>query len=211
MKPHSPFLVIEEFVSPATCERLLDEYSLKVPDVDTEGRALKHERFMSAPDRSALLERLDEQALVVEQQFHGVIKGLGDPVFQQYFEDPTKPCEPHQCESARYLRKKWIKHKDVDLVGFLWLKSYNSTVPLDPRMEVYGGKLEFPAYDFSLMPQRGTLVLFPACPHFIFAVSHCLYGTLQQVKFNVTLRNEDDSYWLYQPKHFPGSYQDWFL
>jgi hypothetical protein len=132
------------------------------------------------------------------------------PVFQQYFEDPKNPCEIHGCESAKYMRKKWVKTKDVDLVGYLWLKDYGGGVPLDPRFEVYGGKLEFPAYNFSIVPQRGTLVLFPAGPHFITAVSPVLVGSLEQIKITVKLKNPNGEMFIYQPSNFPGTYQEWF-
>jgi hypothetical protein len=131
-------------------------------------------------------------------------------VFSQYFENPKDPCELHGCENAKFLRKKWVKTKDVDLVGYLWLKDYGGGVPLDPRIEVYGGKLEFPAYNFSLVPQRGTLILFPAGPHFITAISPILVGSLEQVKITVKLKTDDGGLWLYDPKNFPGTYQEWF-
>jgi hypothetical protein len=132
------------------------------------------------------------------------------PTFSQYFEDPKNPCETHGCENAKFLRKKWVKVKDVDLVGYIWLKDYNGGIPLDPRFEVYGGKLEFPAYDFSLVPQRGTLVLFPAGPHFISAVSPILVGSLEQIKITVKLKANDGNMWIYQPQNFGGTYLDWF-
>lgn len=103
-----------------------------------------------------------------------------------------------------------MKVKDVDLVGYVWLKDFNGGIPLDPRFEVYGGKLEFPAYDFSLMPQRGTLVLYPAGPHFITAVSPILVGSLEQVKVTVKLKARDGAVFIYQPSNFPGTFQEWF-
>jgi hypothetical protein len=92
------------------------------------------------------------------------------------------------------------------LVGFLWLKSYHDAVPLDPRIEVYGGKIEFPTYNFSLTPVEGTLVIYPATPHFVTAISHVMLGSLEQIKFNIKLSN-----WAYDPSNFPGTYKDWFF
>jgi len=89
------------------------------------------------------------------------------------------------------------------------LKDFNSNVPLDPRHEVFGGKLEFPAYNFSLVPQRGTLVMFPAGPHFITVISPILLGSLQQIKLTVSIRAKDNGIWFYQPANFPGKWQDW--
>jgi hypothetical protein len=208
---HSPFHVVEEFISPANCERIIAEYGIKVPSIAEDGRPVKNERIVSEEPLIELLQQaLLEHGGDIQSRFRGIIKGMDKPRFQQYFEDPKHPCEVHGCENSKFLRKKWVKVKDVDLVCYLWLKDFGGGVPLDPRHEVYGGKLEFPAYNFSLVPQRGTLVIFPAGPHFITAVSPVLVGSLEQLKFSLKLNTADGGMWLYQPDGFPGSYTDWF-
>lgn len=208
---HSPFYVIEDFISPGNCEKIVAELGILEPSVDEVGRPLKNERIITDVELIALLQNnLLEHGTAIQEQYNGLIKGMDKPHFQQYFENPKQPCEPHGCESSKFVRKKWLKVKDVDIVCYLWLKDYGGGVPLDPRHEVYGGKLEFPAYNFSLVPQRGTLVMFPAGPHFISAISPVLVGSLEQIKFSIKLVNKDDSMWLYQPENFPGTYADWF-
>lgn len=207
----SPFFTIENFISPATCEKLIGELGIQQPTTDEAGRVLKNERILSDVEHITLLKsRLQEHLAAIEQRYNAKAEGLTQPVFSQYFEDPKHACELHGCENSKFIRKKWMKTKDVDLVGYLWLKDFGAGVPLDPRFEVYGGKLEFAAYNFSLVPQRGTLVLFPAGPHFITAISPVLIGTLEQIKICVKLKNTDGSMWLYQPQNFGGTYQDWF-
>lgn len=207
----SPFLTVEHFISPATCERLVSDLGIRQPTTDEVGRVLKNERILRDGEYMQLFKGLvQDQVRTIEERYNGSVVGMEPPVFSQYFEDPKNPCELHGCESSKYLRKKWVKTKDVDLVGYIWLKDYNNGIPLDPRFETYGGKLEFPAYDFSLVPQRGTLVLYPAGPHFITAISPILVGTLEQIKITVKLKNADGGHWIYQPQNFPGSYQEWF-
>lgn len=211
-KTHSPFHVVEDFISPANCEKIIAELGISVPSVTEDGRPMKNERFITDPDLLQLIQSaILENGQDIQDRYDGVIKGMDTPHFQQYFENPKDPCEKHGCENSKYVRKKWVKAKDVDLVGYVWLKDYGSGVPLDPRLEVYGGKLEFPSYNFSLVPQRGTLVLFPAGPHFITAVSPVLVGSLEVVKFSLKITTTDDGIWLYQPANFPGTYEEWFV
>jgi hypothetical protein len=210
-KTHSPFHVVEDFISPANCEKIIATLGIAQPSLAEDGRPLKNERLVKDAD----LVQLIQQAILangkdIQDRFNGIIKGMETPHFQQYFEDAKHPCEAHSCENSSYLRKKWVKTKDIDLVGYLWLKDYGSGVPLDPRVEVYGGKLEFPAYNFSLVPQRGTMVMFPAGPHFITAVSPVMVGSLEQIKFTIKLTTTNDGIWLYQPSNFGGTYTDWF-
>lgn len=207
----SPFFVIHDAVSPAKCELLISELGLAVPSRDENDKPIKNERLIThASQLDIVRSSVQENVAAIEERYDSIVKGMETPLFQQFYENPEQPCAHHGCESSKYMRKKWVKVKDVDLVGYLWLKDFNSGVPLDPRFEVYGGKLEFPAYDFSLTPQRGTLVLFPAGPHFITAISPVLIGSLEQVKVTVKMTNTEGGTWLYQPSHFPGSYQQWF-
>jgi hypothetical protein len=210
-KIHSPFHVVENFISPANCEKLIAELGITAPSISEDGHPIKNERFITAPEQLNLLQdALLEHTADIQTRYHGLIKAMDKPHFQQYFEDPKKPCEPHGCESSKYVRKKWVKVRDIDLVAYLWLKDFGAGIPLDPRFEVYGGKLEFPAYNFSLVPQRGTMVMFPAGPHFITAISPVLVGSLEQIKFSLKLTDAQNGMWLYQPSNFPGEYTDWF-
>lgn len=207
----SPFHIIEDFISPGQCEWLIEQLGIKTPSVDERGVPLKHERLLSSDAELSnfIKAPLVEHIPAIQDRYLGEVVGLEAPLFQQYFENPNRACEQHGCANAKYARKKWIKHRDIDLIGYLWLKDFQGGVPLDPRFEVYGGKLEFPAYDFSLVPQRGTLVIFPAGPHFITAISPILVGSLEQVQVPIKLEDQGGS-WYYQPVNHPGTYQEWF-
>lgn len=204
--PHSPFHVVEDFLSPGQCELIRDEYytdEMASPQIDS----LKGNTNLIELIRSSVMDQLVE----IQERYNVRVVSMETPSIYQYQEDASKPAEEPRCENSQRLRNKWVRVKDVDLVGYIWLKDYCDKVPLDPRHEVYGGKLEFPAYNFSLVPQQGTMVIFPAGPHFITAVSPIMVGSLEQIRFSLKVTMADnDGMWLYQPKDFPGNYTNWF-
>lgn len=204
----SPFIVVQDFLSPKMCENILKDINVVSPDTDINGDPKKLERFCLTWDQP-IAEKFRELIPDIESRYNCSYRGLEKPVFQYYPENAKVPAEGPGCENSKFVRKKWVMHKDVDLVGFIWLKDFNENVPLDPRHEIYGGKLEFPAYNFSLMPQRGTLVMFPAGPHFISVISPMLLGDLYQIKLPVCISAKEGGRWFYQPSDYPGTWQDW--
>ena len=181
-----------------------------MPNLDQDGNPIKMERhYLEGED--FIFSKLKEIVPDIEEKYDSSFKAAEKMIFQYYPENQKTPAENPGCENSKFLRKKWVKIKDVDLVGFLWLKDYNDQAPLDPRTEVYGGKIEFPAYNFSLTPQAGTLVIFPAGPHFITAISPILIGSLYQVKINICISPDDGSQmWMYDPRKYKGTWQQWF-
>ena len=211
---NSPFLVIQDFISTKKCDEILNEILIKQPDVDKEGFPQKMERHHDEIE-TMLFSRFREFIPDLEKKFDAKYRGTEKLLFQYFPENANAPAENPGCGNSRFVKRKWVKYKDIDLVGVLWLKDYNNEVPLDARTEVYGGKLEFPVFNFSLVPQRGTLVLFPASPHFITAVSPILVSQLYQIKFNVCITDKNDGMWLYQPANYVfderlGPLQSWF-
>ena len=205
---NSPFIIVQDFLSPLTCEKIVADISVIEPDLDTNGDPKKLERHNLFWDQD-IADRFRPLIPEIKSRYNCDYRGLEKPIFQYYPENAKAPAEPPGCENSRYLRKRWVMHKDVDLVGFIWLMDYNENVPLDTRHEVFGGKLEFPAYNFSLVPQRGTLVLFPADPHFITVISPVLLGSLYQIKLNVCIEQPGGGHWFYQPANHPGTWQQW--
>lgn len=204
----SPFIIEQNFLSPLTCEKIIDDIRVGEPDKDTDGNPKKLERHNLFWEQE-IGERFHSLIPQIETTYDCIYRGLEKPLFQFYPENATVPAEQPGCENSRYIRKKWVMHKDVDLVGFVWLKDYNENVPLDPRHEVFGGKLEFPAFNFSLVPQRGTLVLFPAGPHFITVISPILLSELYQIKLTACINTKDKGRWFYNPANHPGKWDQW--
>lgn len=206
MTVKSPFLVYQNFVSPKICDELLSQIEVTAPNRDQDGNPTKMERYCDTAE-DIIFTKLQPLIPEIEAHYDFVYRGTEKVVFQYYPEGMKGNCaEPPHAENSQYMRKKWVKTKPVDITGFLWLKDYNDRPPFNQSNEVFGGKTEFAAHNFSLTPQKGTLVLFPAGPHFIKAVSSVLVGNLYQAKINIGA----EGIWLYQPQNFPGHFSEWF-
>jgi hypothetical protein len=201
--PKSPFLVYQDFISPKLCDEIITKIHVDEPTLDDDGYAIKMER-LNIESQDILYSKFKNIIPDLEKHYDLKYRGTEEILFQ-YFPVSKGIAEEPNCANSKYLRKKWVKVKDRDITGILWFKEYNNSVPIDVQTEVYGGKLEFPQYNFSLHPQRGTLILFPAYPHFITAISQILIGDLYCARFQVAAEN-----WLYQPDKFPGSWSEWF-
>ena len=198
----TPFYVVQDFVSPKKCEEILSKVEFASFDVDRDGNEMKMERHHDEVE-SFLFDRLKEHVPAIERTYDVKYRGTEKMRFQQYPESKdSKPAEPHGCENSKFIKRKWVKYRDVDLVGVMWLKDFNDRVPLDPRHEVYGGRLEFPLYNFNFAPKRGTLVVYPAGPHFVTATSPILVGSLSQVKIGICVSDKEGLPWFYDGSAF---------
>lgn len=207
-KVKSPFLVYQEFLSPKACQEILDMVKVEKATKGVDGYTTKLERFHNEAE-DKIFAKFKPLVPEIEKHYNLKYKGTEHLLFQHFPEGMKGMAEAPHCENSQYLRKKWVKVKERDLTAILWLKDYNANVPLDTRTEVYGGKLEFPAYGFSLQPQRGTLIVYPAGPHFITATSPVLVGDAYAVRFHIAADSKE-GLWLYQPDQFPGKWADWF-
>lgn len=204
----SPFVVFDDFLSKKQVAQVLGMVTVRSPSLDVDGHPMKHECFNTAA-QNLIFDRFQHVVPKLERHYDLKYKGTHKMLFQYYPENMQGVvAEAPFCENSKYARRKWVKCKDVDLTAVLWLKDYKDAPPIDKRSNVYGGKLEMPQYGFSLNPKAGALVVFPAYPHFIQAVSKVLVGDLYQVRINVTAEGA----WLYDPAKFPfeKSWQDWF-
>lgn len=203
----SPFLVFQYLFDSDTCARFAETVRvepLRTPDGRLEGLERNY-----VPLEGEILEKVTPLIPQIEAHFGVKHRGLEHLVFQQ-FPVTGKLAEEPKCENAVYKRKKWVKVRDRDLTGILWLKDYQETPPFDPARHVLGGKLEFPVYNFGLQPQRGTLVIYPSCERFISATTNILVGELQCVRFHFASSAPNGAPWIYQPANFQGDFRTWF-
>ena len=202
MATKSPFLIKQEFISPLLCEDIVDMLDLTVPDVDIEGYPQKTIRMHNKAEE-ILFNRVEKIVEEVEEYYDIEYRGTEQMVFEWYSEQ-CKGYNPH-CENATYAGSNWVRNKDRDLSGVLFLSDYQEEIPFDSEFEGYGGKLEFAQHHFGFNPQRGTLVIFPSDPHFINNTTEILIGDLYQVRFHIAAERP----YLYDPQKFLGNYTVW--
>lgn len=202
MEPKSPFLIYREFCSPLLCEQIVDHLDLTVPDVNTSGvpiRFVKHDEKMEA----ILFERFDVLRPQIEQYYDIEIRGTERMTFEWW---PQGSEGELTCENSNYLRKKWLRTRDRDVTAIAFFSQHQETIPFEHEFEVYGGKLEFPQWDFGFVPERGTLIMYPSDPHFINKIAPVLAGDVILVRFHIAAAMP----YLFDPKKFPGDYKIWF-
>jgi hypothetical protein len=201
----SPFMVYQNFISPKLCDSLLSIVKVKEALVDNDGYPAKAEGFNDEAEK-IIFQKFEPLIPEIEAHYNLKYAGCERMLFQYFPEGMAGLAENPHCENSAFVRKKWVKVKNRDLTAILWLKDFNNEPPLDRETEIYGGKLEFPLYNFSLQPQRGSLVIYPAGPHFISATSQVLIGE----QYCVRLHMAADGVWLYDGSQYAGTYVDWF-
>ena len=200
--PKSPFFIIPNFLSPKKCEEIVDDLDFYTPDFDADGIPLKMFKYNERHEL-ALYDKL--QTFVPQiMSYYGTDYRATETIQFEWVTEGVKP-KP-LCENSNYIKKKWMRTKDRDITGMLFLSDYNDNPPFDSEYEVYGGKLEFAQHGFGFNPQRGTLIVYPSDPHFINANAAVIAGDLFQARIHIATKLP----YLYNPADFPGNYTNWF-
>lgn len=198
----SPFLVVQDFLSPKVCESIADNLGFYSPDINEEGKPIKMFRH-DDHGQEIIFNRLQSYISTIESHYNVEYKGTEQMIFEYLAQGTvTEPI----CENSNYVSKKWARTKNRDLTAVLFFSDYNRHVPFDGDYEVYGGKLEFPQHGFGFNPVRGVLIVYPSGPHFINANAAIVAGDLYQVRIHMATHLP----YLYNPHDFPGDYRSWF-
>lgn len=204
VKPKSPFLVIEEFVSPLTCEEIVDTIGAGWPDTDTQGKPLMT-GFRNRLVELRLSETLSDLLPSIDAYYGTKIKGIS-PFEIEWYPQRCKQAAP-RCENSIYMNGKWTRSNNRDFVAILFLTDYQDKAPFDPDFEVKGGKLQFPNHGFGFNPRRGMLVIFPGSPNFVNVTGRIDVGNLFQIRIPFTATVP----YVYDMQKFPGNYEVWFM
>lgn len=200
----SPFYIEQGFLSLKEVRTLAEATHVKLqPDGDAPAEPLVRSY---KPGEDLIFGKLKPMIPKLEQYFELEYEGTENIVFQQFPPNNGKNSEEPQCFNAVYKRKKWVRVNNRALTAIIWLKDYQDQPPFNMQEQVYGGKLEFPVYNFGFQPQAGTLVVYPACERFISLTTSVQVGELQVARIHLHAKG----IWLYNPQLFPGDYRSWF-
>lgn len=206
MKSKSPFFVIEDFVSPLACEEILNDLDNNIPDVDEKNKVLMSVRFNRLAEMR-LMTAIEEFLMPDIEQYYGFeYKGMYPFEFEWYPQGCRNNAQ--RCENSikNEGNKSWSRMNGKDFCGIIFLKDYRDKPPFDKEFEVNGGKLQFLNHNFSILPKRGTLVIFPGEQHFINCTSDIKIGDLDQIRFFINAATPYN----YDMKKFPGNHTTWF-
>lgn len=196
MSLKSPFFIIEDFLSPLQCDRLLG-----LNQVPNAGCCIRH---LNEGQFSVVKNSITDYSDQISERYGCELSPDIKLLFQQFPENPSAPALNPHIDGWESFRKKWTKVKNIDLVGFIPLKSYCDSLPIDLNFEVYGGKLEMLNFNFSILPERGSLILFPAAPNFIHALSPINFGSFEVIKIHCTFSQP----WTFDISKFSTAIQD---
>jgi hypothetical protein len=199
----SPFKIYQNFLSPKQCEEIIIGLDYISSDVDVDNNPLKMEKYYNVGEK-LIYDKIQELLPEIEQYYNFQYSCTEKMMFEWY--DTGVIAQTPICENSSHVRKKWLKTKNRDISAILFLSDYNDEPPFDNDYEVYGGKLEFMQHGFGFNPQRGTLILYPSCPHFINATTSIIFGELYQVRIHIAASDQ----WFYNPAEFKGDYKTWF-
>lgn len=205
----SPFLTYQYLLDSDFCDEIARSVRVE-PLLSQDGVPEPQERYF-LPLEEQIFNHIKPLVPEIETHYSIKYRGTEHLIFQQ-FPATGKQAEPPHCENAVFKRKKWIKVKDRDLTGIIWLKDYQESPPFDQKTQVLGGKLEFPLYNFGLQAQKGTMVIYPANERFISLTTAVLVGELQCIRIHIAggVGENGEGVWVYQPADYPGDYRSWF-
>lgn len=200
-KTRSPFLIFEEALSPLQCEAIIEDASFLFPDVDKNNRPIvttKHTTLAHKLISEALEDRRDE----IQAHYQSNIIDM-EPSRVLWANSTVTPVPV--CDNSSRYKGNWLRIHNRDVTAVVFLVDFNSDPQFDSDFEVYGGKLEFPTYNFGFNPQRGTMITYPSDPHFTHVISPVQVGHMYMTKTFLSF----DTPLLFKPSQFPGTYIDW--
>lgn len=197
-----PFFILDEFLSPLECEDIVNRSFYEFPNT-VNGVPVKSVT-KNVLTQNRILPYLEDLIPYLESYFdfeHGGIL----PISIEHYPEQCKQ-EGLRAENSMLKDGKWQRSDENDFTGIIFLKDSSEETNFDDSFEVYGSKLQFPNHNFSFVPARGRLIVFPSAPNFNNATISPKLGDLYQIRFKIVSMDP----YKYDMSKFPGNYQTWF-
>ncbi len=201
MTSTSPFLIIEDAVSPLQCEKIVDSVEFLSLDVDKLNRPIETTKTTDVGS-DIIHKKIRQYQTDILAKYGSNILDIDKT--RVIWSDSTVSPRP-MCDNSTRIKDKWLRVHNRDLTAIVFMSDFNDRPPFDGEFEVYGGKLEFPSHGFGFNPVRGTMVIMPSDPHFTHVFSPISMGHLFVSKTFITLERP----LIYSPKNFPGTWREW--
>lgn len=205
MQTKSPFIIVDDFLSPLECEDAIARLGDTLPNTNHEGYPVKSVKENKLSE-IRFLPYLKELMPQIEEYYNFEYYGTKPFDFEWYPQDCVR--EEPRCENSLYNKGKWTKKNGNDFCAVVFLNDYQEKPPFDGDFEVCGGKLSFPNHDFSFNPQRGMLVMFPGNQNFINFTTSPVAGDAHQIRIQIMA--DPAKPFVYDRNNFKGTYKDWF-
>lgn len=199
----SPFLLINNFMSPMECESLLASLDTYMPNCDKDKKAIKT-TIRIPVFQNRIWQRMEHYFDNVEE-YYGVEIDSVTPVDVEWYPERCME-EPQRCENSAYNGTKWSIFNDYDFTVVVFLKDYNDKPDFDEDFECYGGKLQMVNHAFSMTPRRGMAVIFPSNQYFINRTESPSYGDAFQLRMHIVCSER----FKYDRRNYEGNYSIWF-
>jgi hypothetical protein len=203
IKPKSPFILREDFISPEWCEEIILSLNNNVPNRDMRNKPIKTTKF-NALAEMRLLPLIDDLLDEAEEYYDFTAVDTKQFMFEWYAEGyehitPTS-------DNSNFLAGKWHKMKDIDFTIIIFLSSSKRSDLRDTDIESFGGELEFINHDLTINHKAGTMVMFPSNHYFLNTVSDVALGNSNMIRIHVTASTP----FQYSPNDYPGDRRVWF-
>lgn len=207
MNPKSPFIILQNFLSPLYCENVIDELDFALPDIDINNKAIKtvkkHNKF-----EKEIYEKFTQLIPNIET-YHNIKHSSTTEMEFTLIPQGSKQSPPI-CENSKLNiingKKIWLKNRGIDFTCLIFLTQYCDSPNFDTLYEVYGGKINFLSWNFGFTSERGTMIIYPSSSNFINVISEIFVGDLIFIKFHFSTINK----FVFNIKDYPGDLSNWF-
>jgi hypothetical protein len=89
-----------------------------------------------------------------------------------------------------------------ELMGIIWIKSKQTSMPFSESLHVFGGDFNLPSYRIKFAQEAGHLMLMPATRHFTNQILPTELGDLLYFKIEIDMMDGNGHRWIYERDKF---------